>query len=59
MECFNNGGIVQSAELGTRARAVLGVLVDLQASILQGQRIFFRHSPIQSLDLQIYIFQII
>ena len=53
------GGIVQSTELGTRAIAVLGVLVDMQASILQGQRISFRHSPIQSLHLQIYRFQFI
>ena len=42
--------------LGIQAKAVWRVLVDLQASILQGQRISFRHSPTQSFDLQIYRF---
>ena len=33
-----------------RAKAVWRVLVDLQASILQGQWISFQHSPTQSFD---------
>ena len=45
--------------LGIRAMAIWRVLADLQGSILQGQQISFWHSPPQSLDLQIYIFQII
>ena len=48
-----------TASLDTRAKAVWRVLVNLQALILQGKRISFWHSPTQSLDLQIYIFQII
>ena len=42
-----------------QAKAVWCVVVDLQTSILQGQRISFRYSPTQSLDLQTYKFQII
>ena len=42
-----------------QAKAVRRVLVDLQTSILQGQWISFRHSPTQSLALQIYRLQII
>ena len=42
--------------LGIQAKAVWRVLVDLQTLILQGQRISFRHSPTQSLNLQIYRF---
>ena len=42
-----------------QAKAVWCVVVDLQTSILQGQRISFRYSATQSLDLQIYKFQII
>ena len=41
-----------SLTLGIRARAVWRVLDNLQALILQGHRISFRHSPSQCFDLE-------
>ena len=50
------GSCILYPTLGIQAKAVGHVLVDLQALILQGQWISFRHSPTQSFDLQIYRF---